>query len=71
MARNIDQRISDARAYLAAGNVGGYARVMAANIRSALSDKAAGRFRRAVREDGAEGAFANFHDDARIVARGA
>ncbi|MGJ7039177.1 hypothetical protein J2Y63_002432 [Shinella sp. BE166] len=49
--------IEMARKMLSAGNGAAYARLISGAIRSAMSDRAANAFRKAVSEDGAERFF--------------
>lgn len=53
----ITKTIEMARKMLNAGNGSAYARVMSGAIRSAMSDRAANSFRKAIVEDGAERFF--------------
>ncbi|MCW2283666.1 hypothetical protein M2323_001438 [Rhodoblastus acidophilus] len=56
---SIARHIELARQHLRAGNPGAYARSMSGGIRSALSTRAANRYRRAIAEDKAESFFRN------------
>ena len=53
----IAKQIENARAHLKVGNKYAYAAQISAGIRSAMSDRSANSFRRAISEDGAEYLF--------------
>jgi hypothetical protein len=55
----IAKQIENARKHLAAGNRHAYAAQISAGIRSAMSDRAAKAFRKAIIEDKTEALFVN------------
>lgn len=57
----ITKTIEMARKYLKAGNERSYAQLMSAEIRAAMSDRAANAYRKAIGEDGTERLFVNLN----------
>ena len=53
----IPKTIEMARKFLKAGNARAYAQLMSAEIRAAMSDRAANAYRKAIAEDGTESLF--------------
>jgi hypothetical protein len=64
----VAKTIEMAREMLNAGNGEAYARVMSGAIRSAMSDRAANSFRKAIVEDGAEHFFSRLETACPIAA---
>ena len=64
----ITKQIENARQHLEAGNYYAYAAQISAGIRSAMSDRAANAFRKAIAQDRTGGMFANLSTSCPIPA---
>lgn len=64
----ITKQIEFARKFLKAGNAKSYAQSMSSSIRSAMSDRAAKAFRKAIAEDQTEALFRDLNTDCPVAA---